>query len=74
MGIKLSEESVLSSLSPYIPFHYFSVPQVVTMELAVTLKNFDFSYTNGLIALGISSFIILAVTYIVSVMQYKFSR
>ena len=74
MGIKLSQESILSSLAPYIPFHYFSVPQVVTMELAVTLKNFDFSYTNGLIAFGVSSFIILAVTYIVSVMQYKFSR
>ena len=74
MGIKLSEESVLSSLAPYIPFHYFSVPQVVTMELAVMLKNFDFSYTNGLIAFGVSSFIILVVTYFVSVMQYKYGR
>ena len=74
MGIKLSEESVLSSLAPYIPFHYFSVPQVLTMELAVLLKNFDFSYMNGLISLGVSSFIILAVTYIVSVMQYKYGR
>ena len=74
MGIKLNEESVLSSLAPYIPFHYFSVPQVVTMELAVLLKNSDFSYMNGLISLGVSSFIILVVTYFVSVMQYKYGR
>ncbi len=74
IGIKLSEGSVLFSLAPYIPFYYFSVPQVMTMELAVTLKNFDFSYMNGLISLGVSSFIILFVTYIVSVMQYKFGR
>ena len=74
MGIKLSEESVLTGLAPYIPFNYFSVPQVLTMELAVSLKNFDFSYTNALTGLGIASFIILVLTYIVSVTQYKFGR
>ena len=72
LGIRLSEESILSSLAPYVPFNYFSVTQVLTMELAGSLKNFDFTYTNGLIALGIASFIVLVVTYIVSVIQYRF--
>lgn len=74
MGIRLSEESVLSSFAPYVPFHYFAAPQVVTMELAATLKNFSFTFTNGLVVLGISSAVLLAVTYVVSVIQYKYGR
>lgn len=74
MGIRLSEESVLSSFAPYVPFHYFSAPQVVSMELAATLKNFSFTFTNGLAVLGVGSAILLAVTYVVSIVQYEYSR
>ena len=74
IGIQLSEDSVLSSHAPYVPFHYFSVPKIVTMEFAATLKNFDFTFTNGLAVLGISSVVLLVVTYVVSVVQYKYSR
>ena len=74
MGIKLSEEAVLSNLSPYIPFHYFSAPKVVTMELAASLKNFDFNLINGVIVLGISSLALLVLTYVSTVLQNKFSR
>lgn len=74
MGIRLSEESVLSSFAPFVPFHYFATPQVVTMELAATLENFSFTFTNGLVVLGISSAVLMLVTYVVSVVQYKYSR
>ena len=47
IGVSLSEESVLSAIAPYIPFHYFSVPEIVTMGMAAKLNNFNFSFING---------------------------
>ena len=72
IGISLSEESVLSAVAPYIPFHYFSVPEIITMEMAATLNNFNFSFTNGSAVLGMSSAILLAATYLVSRLQFKY--
>lgn len=73
LGIKLSGESALISIAPFIPFHYFSVPKVITMELAASLGNFNFTFLNGLLALGISSIMIFIATYIISVVQYRYS-
>lgn len=74
LGIQLGEEAILMSFAPYIPFHYFATPQIVTMELAATLKNFEFNFTNGVLVLGIYSTILLLITYVLSVLQYKKSR
>ncbi|MFD2043270.1 ABC transporter permease [Ornithinibacillus salinisoli] len=74
IGIAWSQESVLSSFAPYIPFHYFSVGEVITNELAVTLENFAFSFTNGVILLGVASLGVLVVTYVISFVQSKYSN
>lgn len=74
IGIQWSGESTLSAFAPYVPFHYFSVSEIITNEFAVTIKNFDFSYTNGLIVLGIYSFCIFLLTYLLSILQNKFSH
>ncbi|SET83177.1 ABC-type transport system involved in multi-copper enzyme maturation, permease component [Oceanobacillus limi] len=71
IGIQWSEAITLSTFAPYIPFYYFSVTEVITNELAVTLQNFDFSYRNGLIVLGIYSGLLYALTYVISIFQIK---
>ena len=73
LGIKFSGESALISIAPFIPFHYFSVPKVITMELAASLENFNFTFSNGLLTLGISSIMIFIATYIISIVQYRYS-
>ena len=73
-GMKWSEQSVASTWAHYQPFQYFSVPKVVTNELAVTAKNFAFSFSNGLIALGVASLVVWAAIAVVSMVQYRFAR
>ncbi|MFS0674667.1 ABC transporter permease [Ornithinibacillus sp. 179-J 7C1 HS] len=71
IGIKLSEELVTSGFAHFIPFQYFSVFDVLTNELALTLENFNLTYTNGLISLSIASLILFVVTYVISIVQTK---
>ncbi len=71
IGMKMSGGLVTSSIAHYIPFQYFSVFEVVTNELALTLDNFNLTYTNGIISLGIASLVLLVVTYIISFVQSK---
>ncbi|MFS0690236.1 hypothetical protein AB1K89_13465 [Sporosarcina sp. 179-K 8C2 HS] len=73
-GVKMSEQSVASPWAPYQPFQYFAVPKVVTNELAVMAKNFAFSFSNGLIALGVASVVVWMAIAVVSVVQYRFAR
>lgn len=67
----LNNEPNASGIAPYIPFHYFQAPEVITNDLAITLDNFDFSLNNGIISLGAASFAVLAVSYILFVFQTK---
>lgn len=71
LGMQMGEQAILSSLASYVPFHYFAVPKIVTMEFAASLKNFDFTYNKGLMILGAYSLIILLITYVLSVFQHK---
>ena len=73
-GVKWSEQSVASTWAHYQPFQYFSVSKVVTNELAVMAKNFAFSFSNGLIALGVASLVVWAAIAVVSMVQYRFAR
>ncbi|SHF71172.1 ABC transporter permease [Ornithinibacillus halophilus] len=74
IGTRWSGEFVTSSIAHFIPFHYFQVLDVVTNEMAVTMDNYNFSYTNGMVSLGITSLIVLIVTYGISVLQYRNSN
>ncbi|WP_196493822.1 ABC transporter permease [Ornithinibacillus caprae] len=74
IGITWSKESVLSSFAPYIPFHYFSVGEVITNELAVTLEDFTFSFANGMISFGVVSLGVLFMTFVIFVVQSKYSN
>lgn len=73
-GVKMSEQSVASTWAPYQPFQYFAVSKVVTNELAVATKNFAFSFSNGLIALGVASVVVWILITVVSVVHYRFAR
>lgn len=71
LGMQLSDQAVLSSFAHFIPFHYLSTPKIVTMEMAASLKNFNFNYANGMMVLGVGSGILLVATYLLSLFQYK---
>lgn len=71
MGIKVSEELIQTTFSPYLPFTYFSVPEIVTNELAATVNSFEFSFGTGLIVLSIYSIIIYLLAYLVYIIQIK---
>lgn len=72
IGTQWSGEPPLSVLAPYIPFHYFSVPEIVTNEFAASIDNFDFSFTTGLAVLGIYSVIFYLLAHAVSTLQKRF--
>ncbi|WP_010094067.1 ABC transporter permease [Ornithinibacillus scapharcae] len=74
IGIGMSKELVTSTIAHYIPFQYFSVFNVLTNELALTMENFNISYVNGMVSLSISSVALLLITYIISVIQYRKSN
>lgn len=71
IGIRWSEETVSSSLAHVIPFHYFSVYDVISNEFALTNDNFNFSYSNGMISLGLFSLSILLITYGIFIFQNR---
>jgi ABC-type transport system involved in multi-copper enzyme maturation permease subunit len=72
-GIGLSADSVMSMIAPYIPFHYFSVREVITNELALTLENSSFSFKQGMIVLAVSSVLLWLLTYGATLLQRRFS-
>lgn len=74
IGIEISSDSVLSPLAAYVPFHYFSVTDVVTKELALAADNFSFSIESGVLVLGMTSLALLLLTYVISVLEYKYWR
>lgn len=74
LGINMSEASSLSAIAPYSPFHYFSVSKVVTNELAVTMKNFTFSFSTGINSLAVCSVVALVATYLLTKLQYRYGR
>lgn len=71
IGLKMSGVLQTSSVTHYIPFQYFSVFEVLTNELALNMANFNITFTNGMISLSISSFVLLVVTYVVYSLQTK---
>ncbi|WP_042144452.1 ABC transporter permease [Paucisalibacillus sp. EB02] len=73
-GILVGEELITLGIAQYIPFQYFSVFEVLTNELALTLENFNLTYTNGMISLSIASLVLLVVIYLVSFIQTKISN
>lgn len=73
-GTLVGEELITFSISHYIPFQYFSVFEVITNELALTLENSNLTYMNGMISLSIASLVVLVVIYIVSFIQTKISN
>lgn len=73
LGINMSGESTLSTIAHYIPFHYFSVSKVVSNELAVSMQNFNFSFSTGVVSLAVSSIGALLAAYLLTKVQSKFS-
>lgn len=73
-GIYMSEELVTSNIAHYIPFQYFSVFDVITNEYALNMDNFKFTYMNGMVSLSVSSLIILLITYVFSIVQFRNSN
>jgi ABC-type transport system involved in multi-copper enzyme maturation permease subunit len=71
VGMRLGGELLTSSVSQYIPFQYFSVFEVLTNELALTSDNFNLTYMNGITSLGMVSFVLLVITYGLSIVQSK---
>lgn len=71
LGMNMSEASSLSAFAPYIPFHYFSVSKVVTNELAVTMKNFTFSFSTGMTTLALATVLVLMATFLLATLQEK---
>ncbi len=65
IGILWSEDTILSSISPYIPFHYFSVSDIVTNTFAASNNNFSFSLMNGCFVLFVATLLILTITFLV---------
>src|SRR5699024_10062228 len=61
-----------SAIAPYIPFQYFLVQDIITMEAAHIYENFNITLTNVLLTLVISSVIVLFVVYVNSNVLYKF--
>lgn len=75
LGMKIGEETIPHEFAHLNPFNYFSVIDVITQEIAFDFdKNFDISFSNGVVVLGIVSIIILALTYVSSLIQYKYLR
>lgn len=58
VGTSIGTEKIFSSVIPYIPFNYFSVHEVITNELAITIDNFKVTYSLGIISL-VSSILII---------------
>ncbi|WP_100011845.1 ABC transporter permease [Lentibacillus sediminis] len=71
IGVTWSGEMINSSIAHYLPFQYFSVFDIMTNELALTVENWDLTYANGMISLSVSSFLILLATYGAWVVQYR---
>lgn len=74
VGIRIGSEVAISGIAQYIPFQYFSVSKILTNELALSIENFQISFASGMVSLGISSLILILVTYIISVVQAKFGN
>jgi len=77
IGITFSENAIKSSFSSLNPFHYFTVPKIITNELAASINNFDFSFTRGLLVFFISSLILFSLTYLLdyfSIRHFKKNR
>src|SRR5699024_4158669 len=62
-GMMLSGQTFFSKLAAYFPFSYFSVGKVVTKEVAVTIANFQLTFTTGMIVLPIYSILILLLSF-----------
>lgn len=71
IGIQLSEEMITASFAHYLPFHYFSVFDIITNEYAVSVDNYQFTYQNGMLSLGLTSLFILIITYVISTFLYN---
>jgi hypothetical protein len=61
LGVHFSEAE--GSLASYNPFIYFHIRDVLTMELALTVDNFNISIWNGVASLTVSTLILLGITY-----------
>ncbi|MCU9614932.1 ABC transporter permease [Caldibacillus lycopersici] len=71
IGIQWGKDTILSSFSPYIPFHYFSITDIVTNTFAASVKNFAFSMSTGCIVLSISTIALLFLSYFLFHLQNK---
>ncbi|MGP4072930.1 ABC transporter permease subunit [Piscibacillus sp. B03] len=47
----------------YNPFLYFEVYDIITLETALVQENFNINFVNGVVTLGISSLLVLIVSY-----------
>lgn len=75
IGMKVSEETIPDESAHLNPFNYFSTPDVITQEIAFDFdKNFDITFSNGMIVLGVASGFILVLMYFISFFQYKYLR
>lgn len=65
MALSGSDVAMESAFVPYNPFNYFQVNAIITMEKALVADNFDITMTNGMLSLGIFSFLLLIVSFII---------
>lgn len=66
LGAALSSENYLSAITPYMPFSYLSVNEVITNERAVLIGNFSINFLTGIIVLSITTGLIWMIHYLVS--------
>ncbi|KGA96636.1 hypothetical protein AJ85_21580 [Alkalihalobacillus alcalophilus ATCC 27647 = CGMCC 1.3604] len=65
LGVYFSRTGAVleASFASYNPFTYFHIRDVLTMELALTVGNFNISLWNGVASLTVSTLFLLAITY-----------
>ncbi|GAA0471396.1 ABC transporter permease [Alkalibacillus silvisoli] len=67
LGVQFSDQIV----GAYNPFLYFDVYEIITFETALVQENFDINLVNGVVSLGVSSLLILVVSYFVMKVKMK---
>ncbi|GAA0471387.1 hypothetical protein [Alkalibacillus silvisoli] len=61
LGVQFSDQIV----GAYNPFLYFNVYEIITLETALVQENFDINLVNGVVSLGVSSLLILSLSYFI---------
>ncbi|MDV2583453.1 ABC transporter permease [Alkalibacillus haloalkaliphilus] len=61
LGVQFNDQII----GAYNPFLYFDVYEIITLETALVQENFDINLVNGVLSLGVSSLLILSLSYFI---------